>query len=44
MPMPLQVGIVAKLVNILFCCLWGGEGVVVGMNRTKRKKGKKEEE
>jgi hypothetical protein len=37
MPMPLQVGIVAKLVNILFCCLWGAGGGGGGEYNQKKK-------
>jgi hypothetical protein len=46
MPMPpLQVGIVAKLVNFLFCCLWGwrrgfggGRGIQPKEKKAKKKK------
>jgi len=48
---PLQVGIVAKLVNFLFCCLWGGEGRGGGgkeynqkKKRAQKKRKKKKEE
>lgn len=47
---PLQVGIIAKLVNILFCCLWGwrrggeGKGGRIQPKEKRAKKKKKEEE